>query len=101
MRRKPISAMRASARAFLAIVFLFNASLPVNSTDTFHPVVRGRRGVVAGGHPLAVAAGLRILERGGNGRGAGVATILAASVLEFSPFSFGGGLPIRVQADQQ
>lgn len=101
MRRKPISAMRASALVCLAIVCLINASLPVNSADTFHPVVRGRRGVVAGGHPLAVAAGLRILERGGNATDAGVATILAASVLEFSHFSFGGEVPILIKLRNQ
>src|ERR1051325_4254613 len=101
MRRKPISAMRASALVCLAIVCLINASLPVNSADTFHPVVRGRRGVVAGGHPLAVAAGLRSLERGGNATDAGVATILAASVLEFSHFSFGGEVPILIKLRNQ
>ncbi|HEY6120388.1 MAG TPA: gamma-glutamyltransferase, partial [Pyrinomonadaceae bacterium] len=65
--------------------------------DTFHPVVRGRRGVVAGGHPLSVEAGLRILQQGGNAVDAGVATILAASVIEFSHFSFGGEVPILIK----
>jgi gamma-glutamyltranspeptidase/glutathione hydrolase len=76
---------------------LLAMSLPVSSADTFHPVVRGRRGVVAGGHPLSVEAGMRVLQRGGNAVDAGVATILAASVIEFSHFSFGGEVPILIK----
>jgi len=72
-------------------------NLRVSSADTFRPVVRGRRGVVAGGQPLSVEAGMRILQHGGNAVDAGVATILAASVIEFSHFSFGGEVPILVK----
>jgi gamma-glutamyltranspeptidase/glutathione hydrolase len=71
--------------------------LPTSSADTFHPVVRGKRGVVAGGQPLSVEAGLRILQQGGNAVDAGGATILAASVIEFSHFSFGGEVPILIK----
>lgn len=70
---------------------------PASQADTFRPVVRGKRGVVAGGHPLSVEAGLRILQKGGNAVDAGVATILAASVIEFSHFSFGGEVPILIK----
>src|SRR6266853_2196821 len=76
---------------------VFGATLRISDADTFHPVVRGRRGVVAGGHPLSVEAGLRILQHGGNAVDAGVATILAASVIEFSHFSFGGEVPILIK----
>src|SRR5437773_12562652 len=69
----------------------------VSTADTFRPVVRGRRGVVAGGHPLSVEAGMRILQHGGNAVDAGVATILAASVIDFSHFSFGGDVPILIK----
>jgi gamma-glutamyltranspeptidase / glutathione hydrolase len=74
---------------------------PTASADTFRPVVRGKRGVVAGGSPLSVEAGLRILQRGGNAVDAGVATILAASVIEFSHFSFGGEVPILIKLKNQ
>jgi gamma-glutamyltranspeptidase/glutathione hydrolase len=63
--------------------------------------VRGKRGVVTGGAPLSVEAGLRILQRGGNAIDAGVATILAASVIEFSHFSFGGEVPILIKVKGQ
>src|SRR2546427_6909412 len=82
----------------IAIAFaVFGANLRISSADTFRPVVRGRRGVVAGGQPLSVEAGMRILQRGGNAVDAGVATILAASVIEFSHFSFGGEVPILIK----
>jgi len=45
----------------------------------------------------AVEAGMRILQHGGNAVDAGVATILAASVIEFSHFSFGGEVPILIK----
>jgi gamma-glutamyltranspeptidase/glutathione hydrolase len=81
-----------------ASAFIFGAlPLPTSHADTFRPVVRGKRGVVAGGSPLSVEAGLRILRQGGNATDAGVATILAASVIEFSHFSFGGEVPILIK----
>lgn len=87
----------------LAASFIFTG-FPVSTTteaDTFRPVVRGKRGVVTGGAPLSVEAGLRILQRGGNAIDAGVATILAASVIEFSHFSFGGEVPILIKLKGQ
>jgi gamma-glutamyltranspeptidase/glutathione hydrolase len=81
--------------------FIFASVPQTSSADTFRPVVRGKRGVVAGGHPLSVEAGLRILQRGGNAVDAGVATILAASVIEFSHFSFGGEVPILIKLKDQ
>jgi gamma-glutamyltranspeptidase/glutathione hydrolase len=86
----------------LVTSFVF-AGLPLSTShaDTFRPVVRGKRGVVAGGQPLSVEAGLRILQKGGNAVDAGVATILAASVIEFSHFSFGGEVPILIKLKGQ
>ena len=84
---------------FCLITSFIVAGFPLSAShaDTFRPVVRGKRGVVAGGQPLSVEAGLRILQRGGNAVDAGVATILAASVIEFSHFSFGGEVPILIK----
>src|SRR5258706_16304500 len=76
---------------------VFGATLSISRADTFRPVVRGRRGVVAGGQPLSVEAGMRILQHGGNAVDAGVATILAASGIEFSHFSFRGEVPILIK----
>jgi len=87
---------------FLTILTAFalltvSLPFPLSHSQTFRPVVRGQRGVIAGGHPLSVEAGMRILQRGGNAVDAGVATILAASVIEFSHFSFGGEVPILIK----
>ena len=87
--------------ACLASCFIFANVAQTSRADTFRPVVRGKRGVVAGGQPLSVEAGLRILQRGGNAVDAGVATILAASVIEFSHFSFGGEVPILIKVKGQ
>src|SRR5438876_11603162 len=81
----------------ITIISLLLAAIPAAEADTFRPVVRGRRGVVAGGHPLSVEAGMRVLQHGGNAVDAGVATILAASVIEFSHFTFGGEVPILIK----
>src|SRR5499433_4255132 len=85
------------ALCFSISIAILGDSSRITSADTFRPVVRGRRGVVAGGHPLSVEAGMRILQSGGNAVDAGVATILAASVIEFSHFSFGGEVPILIK----
>src|SRR5215467_12961395 len=72
-------------------------TITTSGADTFRPVVRGKRGAVAAGNPLSAEAGMRILQRGGNAVDAGCAAILAASVIEFSHFSFGGEVPIIIK----
>jgi len=64
---------------------------------TLKPLVAGRRGVVAAGHPLVTEAGFRILERGGNAVDAGVAALFAASVVEMMSFGAGGECPILLK----
>ncbi len=68
-----------------------------NGSVTLKPVVAGKRGAVAAGHPLVAEAGLRILERGGNAVDAGVATVFAASVVEMTSFGAGGECPILIK----
>jgi gamma-glutamyltranspeptidase/glutathione hydrolase len=58
---------------------------------------RGTRGAVAGGTEYATTAGMRMYFRGGNAVDAGVATTLAASVVEFSHFGVGGEAPILIR----
>ena len=79
------------------VIAVFSLSMVAPEADTFRPVVRGKRGAVAAGHPLSAEAGMRLLQRGGNAVDAGCAAILAASVIEFSHFSFGGEVPIMVK----
>ncbi len=60
------------------------------------PVIMGTHGMAASGHPLAVRAGIKMIEQGGNAIDAGVAQVLAQSVLEFNLFGFGGECPILI-----
>ena len=61
------------------------------------PPARGTRGAVAGGTEYGTAAGMRMYFFGGNAVDAGVATMYASSVVEFSHFGFGGEAPILVR----
>jgi gamma-glutamyltranspeptidase/glutathione hydrolase len=63
------------------------------ASDLTRPTILGRHGMVAAGHWLAVEAGATMLRKGGNAFDAGVATVLAQSVLEFDLFGFGGEVP--------
>ena len=58
---------------------------------------RGTRGAVAAGSEYATEAGMRMYFSGGNAVDAGVATMLAASVCEFSHFGLGGEAPILMR----
>jgi len=83
--------------SFVMITAIFFAATIIPEAETFRPVVRGKRGVVTAGHPLSAEAGMRLLQQGGNAVDAGCAAILAASVIEFSHFSFGGEVPIIIK----
>ena len=58
---------------------------------------RGTHGAVAAGSEWATEAGMRMYFHGGNAVDAGIATMLAASVTEFSHFGLGGESPILVR----
>ncbi len=65
-------------------------------------VAVGSQGVVVSGKPAATAAGVKILEQGGNAADAGAATLLALSVTYVGAFCVGGEIPILVySADQK
>ena len=58
---------------------------------------RGLRGAVAAGSEGATEAGMRMFLAGGNAVDAGIASMLAASVVEFSHFGLGGEAPILIR----
>lgn len=65
------------------------------------PVVRGTHYMVGAGNNLEVAAGVQILEKGGNAVDAGVATALAASITELDHFGLGGEMPLLIKMKGQ
>src|SRR5690349_15310154 len=87
---------RLGSLLILSLILASLSSVSTPGSDTFRPVARGTRGAVAAGNPLSAEAGMRLLQRGGNAVVAGCAAILAASVIEFSHFSFGGEVPIII-----
>jgi gamma-glutamyltranspeptidase/glutathione hydrolase len=94
VRHAAVSAQRLFVLCF--ILFLGTAGTP-EKASTLKPLVQGRRGVVAAGHPLVAEAGLRILEQGGNAVDAGIASVFAASVVEMTSFGLGGECPILIK----
>ncbi|HJN09736.1 MAG TPA: gamma-glutamyltransferase [Pirellulaceae bacterium] len=56
----------------------------------------GKGGAVAAGKMNSVAAGIQILEEGGNAADAAVATLLALSVTDYGSFAIGGEVPLII-----
>lgn len=83
-------------KRMIALAVLLAVSTPAPAQQTFRPEIRGTHGVVGSGRHYSVAAGIRMLELGGNAIDAGVAAVLAASVVEISHFGFGGEVPLLI-----
>src|SRR6202021_4180580 len=92
--------MRKIISMFVSLVLLAPFALPQATKtplSTRGPsVAAGSQGVVVSGRPAATAAGIRILEQGGNAADAGAATLLALSVTYVGAFCVGGEVPILV-----
>jgi gamma-glutamyltranspeptidase/glutathione hydrolase len=95
--------MTTHSLAYLAIV-LAQAPAPPERARPLRPSAEiglswhasGTKGAVATGGAESAAAGLEILEAGGNAADAAVATILALTVTDAHLFCFGGEVPIIV-----
>jgi gamma-glutamyltranspeptidase/glutathione hydrolase len=61
----------------------------------------GKTGAVAAGGAAAVAAGIEILEQGGNAADGAAATILALSITDHGAFAIGGEVPFILYDAQQ
>jgi gamma-glutamyltranspeptidase / glutathione hydrolase len=91
---------------FVSLLFLAPFAWPQATRTPVSPrgpsVASGSQGVVVSGKPAASAAGIKILEQGGNAADAGAATLLALSVTYVGAFCVGGEIPILVySADQK
>ena len=72
------------------------AGQPAWSDESIGSRGRGRGGAIAAGHPDSVAAGLRILRRGGNAADAAAATLLALAISDYGSFAIGGEVPVLI-----
>jgi gamma-glutamyltranspeptidase / glutathione hydrolase len=81
---------------FFGLVVLCAAQRKDYEQPAMRPA-RGTKGAVACGSEYAAEAGMRIYFHGGNAVDAGVATMFAASVAEFSHFGMGGEAPILIR----
>jgi gamma-glutamyltranspeptidase / glutathione hydrolase len=80
----------------VVIAVLSIATVSASPQAPLRPEVRASHGIVAAGRTFTVDAGARLLTSGGNAIDAGVASILAAAVVEISHFGLGGEAPIIV-----
>jgi gamma-glutamyltranspeptidase/glutathione hydrolase len=85
-----------SVSLFLVATFVWPQATKTPVTRRGPSVAAGSRGVVVSGRPAATAAGIKILEQGGNATDAGAATLLALSVTYVGAFCVGGEVPILV-----
>lgn len=71
-------------------------TLPESAAEVITWKASGKGGVVAAGKMNSVAAGIQILEEGGNAADAAVATLLALSVTDYGSFAIGGEVPLII-----
>ena len=83
----------------LSLVLLWGCggTAPTRVEPTTDQVAQSSRGMVVAAQPLATAAGVEMLERGGNAADAAVAAAFAVSVVEPSMNSIGGRTQILVR----
>jgi len=92
--RKIISISLVSLLLFVPFAWPQATKTPVHHHGP--SVAVGSQGVVVSGRSAATAAGIKILEQGGNAADAGAATLLALSVTYVGAFCVGGEVPILV-----
>jgi gamma-glutamyltranspeptidase/glutathione hydrolase len=100
-RLRELTLMRSVISISIVLLLLLPSSAFAQATKT--PATRhgpsvavGSQGVVVSGRPAATAAGVKLLEQGGNAADAGAATLLALSVTYVGAFCVGGEVPILV-----
>jgi len=88
--------IRKLALCFFSVLVAGTAQRKEFEQPALH-AARGTHGAVAAGSEYAAEAGMRIYFHGGNAVDAGVASMFAAAVSEFSHFGMGGEAPILVR----
>jgi hypothetical protein len=87
--------MRRIYRVLVLCVSAVTVLSPVTAAEQEHSA-SGAKGLVVSGRAAATAAGIRMLEVGGNAADAGAATLLALSVTQVGAFCIGGEVPVLI-----
>jgi len=102
---KALKANFTISKSAVSLLLLVSTAWPQATKTPAAPrgpsIAAGNRGVVVSGKPVATAAGIKILEQGGNAADAGAATLLALSVTYVGAFCVGGEVPILVYDAKQ
>ena len=82
----------------IAVVVLIVLGIIVNARgdDQITWKSSGAGGAVAAGEADSVAAGIRLLEKGGNAADAAAATLLALAITDYGMFAIGGEVPLII-----
>ena len=87
--------MRGNPLVRAVCLLALTALSPVTAADQQH-TASGNKGLVVSGRLAATAAGIKMLEQGGNAADAGAATLLALSVTQVGAFCIGGEVPVLI-----
>jgi gamma-glutamyltranspeptidase / glutathione hydrolase len=100
--RRPLTLLSSLALFLAMTIACTQAQPPQRRNPELVPKdpVRGKNGAVGAGTHAAADAGMRIYKLGGNAVDAGVATMFAAAVAEYSHFGFGGEAPILIRTKE-
>ncbi len=81
-------------RFLLVLPLLASSALPGAEAPGWY--ASGKGGAVVAENPKAVAAGIELLEKGGNAVDAAVATMLVASIMDYGMFCIGAEVPFMI-----
>jgi gamma-glutamyltranspeptidase / glutathione hydrolase len=90
-----------TACSLLLSTYAIPQATPAPFTKHGPSIAAGSQGVVVSGKAAATAAGIKMLEQGGNAADAGAATLLALAVTYVGAFCMGGEVPILVYSKKQ
>ena len=92
---RPVS-MKGSMRTIFVLLLSVCPCLEAAGAEKPGWHASGKGGAVVAENPKAVAAGIELLEKGGNAVDAAVATMLVASIMDYGMFCIGAEVPFMI-----